>query len=164
MISVPTKAGGAPAPALRVAVSPKRVRCHRSRPAKRKSPLEKGAVSGADWGFLPRVRRREKNPPGIAFGHASPLFKGGKTGGHAGPPLRHDRTRPPPDEKAPLKRGLSAKLTGGFCPRVQYRRENPPACLSAMPPPFSRGVGRAATRGRPYGKSGNVSTPKIPHS
>ena len=86
--------GGAPGGrALRAADSPGRVRCRTRPPPDEKSPLEKGAVSGADWGFLPQMQHRREKPPGIAFGHASPLFKGGKTGGHTGPPLRHDRTR-----------------------------------------------------------------------
>ena len=109
--SVPSFTVGSPSPALRVddirpyesrrGPSP-RPACYgftetcpvpEPSPAERKSPLEKGAVSEADWGFLPQMQHRGEKPPGIAFGHASPLFKGGKTGGHTGPPLRHDRTR-----------------------------------------------------------------------
>ena len=59
----------------------------------KKAPLKRGLSAELTGGFCPRVRRREKNPPGMTFGHASPLFKGGRTGGHTGPPLRHDRTR-----------------------------------------------------------------------
>ena len=70
--------GGAPGGrALRAADSPGRVRCRTRPPQSEKSPLEKGAVSEADWGFLPQMQHRGEKPPGIAFGHASPLFKGG---------------------------------------------------------------------------------------
>ena len=93
--------------------------------AERKSPLEKGAVSGADWGFLPQMQHRREKPPGIAFGHASPLFKGGG---------QFIYTHPPPNF------GI-----GGSAPYDPRR---------------------AATRGRPYGKSGTSQHRKflIPNS
>ena len=77
-------------PAARPVVAPYVLRIRRGvsgvGPAHRrakKAPLKRGLSAELTGGFCPRVQRRGKKPPGIAFGHASPFFKGGMVGGDA---------------------------------------------------------------------------------
>ena len=80
---------------------------YRSYPAEWKSPLEKGAVSGADWGFLPK-RTSEKDPR-HTLRSCLPLSRGDRAG--EGDPTanletsRHSLPRPSDHpRKAPCRR------------------------------------------------------------
>ena len=162
------------APALLIADSPKRVRCRSRPPQSEKSPLEKGAVSGADWGSLPPGAVSRKETPRHSLRPCLPLFKGGMVGGGrpytwGGNPLSVARPHPTIPKNRPPTRKKEGRVYAVVHPAPADR------CAGPWPRPCPVSQGHVRCRGRPplgghtgppYGKTsdapGTFSTPQQP--